>query len=265
MAYKLIAIDMDDTLLNDRLEISEENHAALRYAQEKDVKIVLCTGRTLESIRKYVDIIDGYVHDDYVIVFNGSIITTSKGDMIFRKVVEKDILNGLIDISRSENIDIQLYDEQFIYTEKYTERTRSYEALSGIKIDILDDLKTKDMSIKVLFNCIDPAKLDKVKKIIEKVYGDRVFVFYSKPNYLEVLSNEGNKGIALAYLANYLNINQNEVIAIGDSENDSYMIQYAGLGVCMKNGRDSVKQFADYITENTNNENGVAEVIMKFI
>lgn len=265
MAYKLLAIDIDDTLLNDDLEISLENHDALIYAQQKGVKIVLCTGRTLESIKKYIDIIDGYVHDDYVIVFNGSIITTAKGDLIFRKVIEKDILTELIDISRIENIDIQIYDDQQIYSERYTERIKEYETLSGVKINIIEDLKVKDISLKVLYNCNDTNKLDKIKKIIEDKFGDNVFVFYSKNNYLEVLSNEGNKGIALEYLANYLDIKQNEVLAIGDSENDIYMIKYAGLGVCMKNGRESVKQYADYITNNTNNENGVAEVIKKFI
>lgn len=265
MAYKLLAIDMDDTLLNDDMEISTENHDALRYAQESGVKIVLCTGRTLESIRKYIDFIDGYLYDDYVIVFNGSIITTASGDMIFRKAVEKDILHELIDISRSENIDIQLYDDQYIYSEKYTELIKGYEKLSGVKVQILDDLKTKEMSLKVLYNSYDISKLERVKELIKLKFDDRVFVFYSKSNYLEVLSNEGNKGIALKYLAEYLKINQNEVIAIGDSENDIYMIQYAGLGVCMKNGRESVKQYADYITQHTNNEDGVAEVIKKFI
>lgn len=265
MAYKLLAIDMDDTLLNDELEISPENHDALRYAQEKGVKIVLCTGRTLESVRKYIDFIDGYLYDDYVIVFNGSIITTAKGDIIFRKVIGKDILADLIDISRSENIDIQIYDDQNIYSEGYTERTKDYERFSGVKIKILDDLKVKDMSIKVLYNSCDTDKLDKVRKRIEEKFGEKVFVFYSKSNYLEVLSNEGNKGIALRYLAEYLKIDNNEVMAIGDSENDTYMIQYAGLGICMKNGRESVKQYADYITHHTNNENGVAEAIRKFI
>lgn len=265
MIYKLLAIDMDDTLLNDELEISRENHEALTYAHEKGVRVVLCTGRPIESVRKYIDLIDQYLQDDYVIVFNGSIITTAKGDMIFRKVIGKELIDKLVDISRSENVDIQLYDEKHVFAEKYSERIKEYEDLSGMKINIIEDLKAKEMSIKILFNCNDTTKLDRVKKIIEEKLKDQVFIFYSKSNYLEVLSNEGNKGIALEYLANYLNIKQEEVIAIGDSENDIYMLQYAGLGVCMYNGRESVKQYADYITKNTNNENGVAEAIRKFI
>lgn len=263
--YKLIAIDLDDTLLNDKNEISNENLEALKYAKSKGVKIVICTGRPTLSTSKYIEIIEDYSLEDYFIVFNGSIITSKAGHTIFRKVINKDLLHKLIDFGRNEDVDIQIYDEKNIFVERYSSGIQDYENNIALKATMINDLKEKDMTVKVLYNSNDKIKLERIKTEIEKQFKNEVFVFYSRPNYLEVLSHEGNKGIALEYLADYLGINQKDVIAIGDSENDSYMIKYAGLGVCMKNGRESIKDIADYITERTNLENGVAEVIRKFV
>jgi len=265
LSYKLIAIDLDDTLLNDELEISTKNLEALKYAANKGVKIVICTGRASNSVKKYIDIIEDYGSEDFIIVFNGSIITSSQGEIIFKKIIKKELLHKLVDIGRKEDVDIQIYNNDDLYVEKYTDKIKEYEILSGTKANVIDDLKNEETTLKVLYNCDDTTKLDKIKEEIETLYSSEVFVFFSKKNYLEVLCNEGNKGIALEYLANLLALTRKEVIAIGDSENDIYMIEYAGLGVCMKNGRESVRNIANYVTENTNNENGVSEVIYKFI
>jgi hypothetical protein len=265
LSYKLLAIDLDDTLLNDNLEISRTNLDALKYALDKGVKLVLCTGRPTQSVSKYIEAIEGYGSEDFAIVFNGSIITSAKGEVIFRKYINKELLEKLVDIGRAEDVDIQIYNDRELLVEKYTNRIKDYENLSGMKAKHIEDLKNEQMSIKVLYNCTDTSKLDRIKAKIECELKNEVFVFYSKKAYLEVLCNEGNKGIALEYLANKLSITREQVIAIGDSENDIYMLEFAGLAICMKNGRETVKAIADYITQNTNNENGVAEAIYKFI
>lgn len=263
--YKLIAIDLDDTLLNENNEISKGNLEALNYAKCKGIKIVICTGRTTKSVEKYTYQIDGYNEEDYIIVFNGAVITSNTGRIIFRKTINKDLLDQLIDIGRNENVAIQIYDDHQFYVEGYTQEVEDYEKNIGLKSVSIKDLKEKEMTIKLLYNSNNISKLLKIKETIANELGNKVFAFFSKPNYLEVLTNEANKGLAVEFLASHLKINKEETIAIGDSENDIYMIQYAGIGVCMKNGRDAVKKTADYITKNNNNEDGVAEVIYKFI
>lgn len=266
MSYKLIAIDMDDTLLNEELEISEENLEAISHAHRKGIKVILCTGRPTDSVVKYLNRYPILRQQDYFIAFNGAvIISVINNNIMFKKEIPKHILDKLIDIGYKENVDIQLYSDKDLYVSRYTERTKSYEKLSGIKSTLITDLKDIESSIKVLYNCWDVIKLENIKTEIETTFKEDLNVFFSKKCYLEVLEKNANKGLALEYISNQLNINPEEVIAIGDSENDLYMINYAGLGVCMKNGRETIKQKAQYITKNDFNNSGVAEVIYKFI
>ncbi len=265
MNYKLIAIDLDDTLLDDHLMISKENRDALIYAHQKGIKVVLCTGRAINSVKSFVNQLEMDWKDDYFIAFNGAVVSTVHGQILFRKAVTHPHIDHLVDIGRQEGVDTQFYSDTQLYVDHYTERIMAYEGLTGTKAEVIKDLKNLEVTLKVLYNSLNPEKLDRIKTHISEVCKEELNVFYSKKEYLEVLMKEGNKGLALKYLAEYLGISKEEVIAIGDSENDSFMIDYAGLGVCMKNGRDSVKQISQYITRNTNNESGVAEVIYKFI
>lgn len=139
------------------------------------------------------------------------------------------------------------------------------EIQSKIKATIVDDLMVYQDTIKLLYNCDDIQVLEQIQKQIQKKYQDKIHVFFSKPTYLEIINIEANKGLALAYLADYLQINQDEIIAVGDSMNDIYMIEYAGIGVAVQNAREEVKGIANYVTESTNHEHAVAEVINKFI
>ncbi len=265
MKYKLIAVDLDDTLLNDSQEISKENHDALISAQEMGLKLVICTGRPLSAVRKYINYIEGYTHDDYVVVYNGSIITTAREDVLLKNTLEKEILKQLLKIGENRDLVIQMYDDKGIYAEKVNEDTKEYENISGTTIQQVQDLNEMETSIKFLFNSKNREELEKVKMVIEEKLGDRVCVFFSKPKYLEVLPGNSNKGKALKYLADYLGIKRDEVIAIGDGENDISMIKYAGLGIAMHNAKSELQKVADYVTKNSNNESGVAEAIEKFV
>lgn len=265
MNYKLISIDLDDTLLNDSLEISEENLKAITYAHNKGIKVVICTGRAINSVRQLLDKIGIFNKEDYFISFNGAVISSVQGNIIFKKEITSPFIAQLVEFGKVEGVDIQLYSEDQLYVDKYTKGIEQYEILSGTKAELVHDLKNLNTTLKVLYNSYDIDKLERIKgKICSKLQKD-LNVFYSKVNYLEVLIADANKGLALEYLASYLGISKEEVIAIGDSENDIFMIKYAGLGVCMKNGRDSVKQISQYVTSKDNNENGVAEVIYRFI
>lgn len=265
MNYKLIAMDLDDTLLNDSLAISKENIEAIEFSHSKGVRTVICTGRSLQSVIGILEKYPIYTKGDFIISYNGATISNVAGEVIFEKVLDASIISKLVDISRSSKEDLQLYDYDNIYVEQYTERIAQYERLSGIKAKLVKDLKEVPMSIKALYNGRDVDKLEEIRLKIIGELSDKVNVFFSKETYLEVLVKEANKGLALAYLADYCNIDSKEVIAIGDSENDSFMIKYAGLGVCVQNGRQSVKSISDYVTTKTNNESAIAEVIQRYI
>lgn len=265
MKYRMVSIDMDDTLLRDNLTISEENIRALQEANNRGVIITICSGRASKSIKNLVKDIGILSTDDYFISYNGAVIEDFRGNNIFYKPIQGDILKDLIHIGRDFGVDVQLYSKEDIIVEKYTPRVQCYEKTNKYAVTITNDLTTYDESIKVLFNYNDIDKLEKLQSYIKQFHNDKVNVFFSKPTYLEVLNKNANKGVALEHLANHLDVHKNEIIAVGDSFNDIYMIEYAGMGIAMNNARNEIKNIANYVTNYTNNEDGIAEVINKFI
>lgn len=262
--YKMLVLDLDDTLLSDDMNISNENKLAINKAMEKGVQIVFCSGRTNESMKKYIDILGIHSDKDFIISYNGAKVDQISGKNIFYKPIKKPLLTTLINIGYKYNVSTQLYTNNLI-VEEYKKETKKYEELSGLKAHIIESFNTIEVSTKVLYNSEDIDILNEMKKEIEIMYSDKVNTFFSKPTYLEVLNIEANKGLGVKYLANVLNIDRKEIIAVGDSYNDLSMVEYAGMGVVVKNGREGVKKVADYITEKTNNENAIAEVINKYI
>lgn len=262
--YKLLVLDFDDTLLNDDLEITKGNLDAINKAMAKGVYVVFNSGRSNDSMLKYINTLG--IHDDheYFASFNGARIDTVGGENIFLRNITGDLLRRLIDLGHEFNIDTQLYDDGMV-VEKVTEITHQYCRLTNIDFRVMPNIEAIQQSTKVLFNSPNIDQLNQLKVIIETELGDCLNVFFSKPTYLEVLHKEANKGLVVKFLAERLNIKQEEIIAVGDSYNDIYMIEYAGLGVAVKNARDAVKSVADYITTTTNNEDAIKEVIDKFI
>lgn len=262
--YKLLVLDFDDTLLNDDLEISAGNLEAINRAMEKGVYVVFNSGRSNDSMIKYINNLGIHDEHEYFASFNGARIDTVGGENIFLRNISGNLLSRLIELGHEFNIDTQLYDEGMV-VEKVTDITYQYCKLTNIDFRVVPNIETIKQSTKVLFNSPNIDQLNKLKLIIETELGNQVNVFFSKPTYLEVLHKEANKGLVVKFLAERLNIKQEEVIAVGDSFNDIYMIEYAGLGVAVKNARDAVKSVANYITSTTNNEDAIKEVIEKFI
>lgn len=263
--YKLIAIDMDDTLLSEDLVISQANYQALEKAHALGIKVVLCTGRPFPSTRRYAKQLTFLNDEDAFVSFNGAIISRINGEDIFYEYIPKEILPELVDISRNHQVNLQFYSKEDIIVEHYDDLTEKYEYMAGMKAKVVEDLKKEPYTVKALYNGRETATLDRIQKELENKFGDQIHCFYSKPTFIEVLYKKANKGLAVKHLAESYGLERNEVIAIGDSYNDQFMIEYAGLGVAVANARGGVKAVADYICENDHNHDAVAEVINKFV
>lgn len=262
--YKLVVIDFDDTLFDDNLKVSNRNLEAMKKAMDKGVTILFSSGRSDKSMEKVVRSVGIHGVDDFYSCYNGAIIKSLSGREIYRRVLKKDQLEDLINMGKRYNVDVQCYQEELL-VEEFTELTQKYVNLVKTGHQLIDDLTTLDYSIKVLYISENKDILAKLKAEVESKYGETNNIFYSKPTYVEVLHKGASKGASAAYVAGLLGIQQEEVIAIGDSYNDHAMIEYAGLGVAVKNAREDIKKIADYVTENDNNHDAVAEVIEKFV
>lgn len=264
MNIKLIAMDIDDTLLNTKMKISFFNKLAIRRAVKKGIKIALASGRPTSSM---IDIAKklGIEKTGYIISFNGaSIIELSTGKNIYKSAVEKELAHELIDLSRNHDVYIHTYLDNEIVTENVNKYTEIESTITGLPIRKVSSLKDAvNQSVVKLLMLENPEKLRNVESQLKNSMGEKLSMYISKPFFLEFMQLGTDKGNSLSILSDYLNIRQNEVMAIGDSYNDEAMIKWAGIGVAMDNANDDIKKIADHITGH-HNYSGVAEAIKKF-
>lgn len=260
--FKMIAIDIDGTLLNKDKKILFETKQDIKEAYNKGIIICICTGRAYPAAKRYVDEL---CLDIPLILYNGSRILMNNGaEIIFNKTIDKEVSNSVFDIINMNDGTFCFWKEDTLYFNKNNEYTAYYEKLTGIKPTIIIDYDESIFTNINKFLWFDtPENLMFIKNnILNNVAG--IDCFKSQNYILEIVPTGINKGEAIKFLANYYNIDISEVIAIGDDENDVSMIMAAGLGVAMKNAKDCVKEVADYISS-SNEENGVGKVINKFI
>lgn len=265
--YKLVALDMDGTLLREDKTISDRTKKAIKDAREMGTTVVLATGRPIEGVRKVLKELDMLTDKDYVLSYNGALVQKTSDKKVISKVAlsGKDALE-LYKLSKELGVNLHAFSEKLgLVTPKMSKYTEVEAEINDIEVNIIDMniIKEDDVIIKIMMidepEVLGPA-FDKLPKEIFEKYT----VVRSTPYFLEFLNKEANKGVGVELLAKHLGIKQEEIIAMGDAGNDKHMIEYAGLGVAMGNAFEEVKEIANYITD-TNENDGVAKTIEKFI
>lgn len=265
--YKLIALDMDGTLLTSDKTITERTKKLIKEAEKKGVKIVLASGRPLKGLTRYLEELDLFSGDDYVLSYNGGLVQNTKTEEIVSKVTIKGAdLKHIYEVSKELNINIHAFSaKEGLITPKPSKYTQYEADMNGIEFKIKDfnTIDDNEDIIKVMMideaDILDPA----IEKLPQDLY-EKYSVFKSAPYFLEFTNKEVDKGLGLKRLGEHLGIKQDEIIACGDAGNDLSMVKYAGLGVAMGNATDEVKEAANFITT-SNDEDGIANVIEKFI
>lgn len=272
MTTKLIALDLDDTLLNSNREISDENVAALQECAKRGIYIVLCSGRAEDAIRPFIkrlnlEGIGCSEQGKFLIAINGcSIFDLKANEQIFCKKVESDILLRTNEIAESVGLKSEVYTPDTIYYEKETKWTKLDVDLCGLKgaeVENYSDFLKQGFTKMLVPG--EPEELQKLQKVLKAEFGNRAVIFTSKPYFLEILPPNCGKGEAITWLANHIGIKVEETMGFGDSMNDESLIRLAGAGVCMSNGLDAIKQIADYVTEKDNDNSGIADFLWKTV
>jgi len=267
MKYKMLLTDMDDTLLNDNWEISEENLEAMRKLADHGVHVVLCSGRPTASMAKYAHQLFPHNKEHrFFISFNGAAINDlATGKELYHKGIPQDLAREVVALAESEGITAQSYKGQKFYVKEANERSELYARASGMEFEAVGSLVDFIDSdpLKILFNAPE-EELDRVYPAARELTQGRMYMSYSKPIYLEFLNKEVNKGSAMVQLASQLGIKTEEIVAVGDSFNDREMLEAAGVGVAVANAREAVKDMADYVTTRSHSESALVEVIQKY-
>lgn len=265
--YKLVAIDMDGTLLKEDKSVSERTKKAIKEAKNKGVNVVIATGRPIDGVTKYLEELDMLREDDYVLSYNGGLVLKTKT----REVVSKVALTGadlhyLHNLSKELEVNIHAFSEVHgLITPKNSKYTEVEANINGIQIGINDYSEIEDDHSIIKVMMIDePEILQKAIDNLPKEVYEKYTVVRSTPYFLEFLNKAVNKGTGVELLAKHLGIKREEIMTFGDAGNDLDMIKYAGMGVAMANAFEEVKVVANYITD-SNEEDGVAKAIEKFI
>lgn len=265
--YKLIALDMDGTLLREDKTISERTEKAIQDAREMGVTVVLATGRPIDGVMRYLEELNMFGEDDYVLSYNGGLVLKTKTREPICKIgLKGEDLHYLYKLSKEFGVNIHGFsEERGLITPKISKYTEVEAEINNIKINI-DDFSTieDDHSLIKIMMIDEPEVLQKaVDRLPQEVY-DKYTVVRSAPFFLEFLNKAVNKGTGVQLLAEHLGITKDEVITMGDAGNDAHMIEYAGMGIAMGNAFEEIKAMANYITD-TNENDGVAKAIEKFV
>ncbi len=267
--YKMIVSDLDETLLDAQGRIPSKNIQAIQKARELGVRFVPATGRGYRSVHKILDAIGlREMEREYVISFNGGAVTENKGERLlsFQEIpfqkAEELYCRGL-----SYDVCIHVYTKDTVYAYRLNKEEKDHVEgrleLQEIFTDRLDFLKGQKI-VKILYQNTDCSYLNQIEEDLKPITAD-IDVSYSSNRYIEFNRKGINKGFGMLFLADLLHIRPEEIIAIGDNYNDLSMIQAAGLGAGVCNTVPEMKPLCDYVTNATNDEGAIAEIIEKFI
>ncbi len=283
---KLIASDMDGTLLNHNHKIPKENVKLINFAKNQGIEFVVATGRAYYEALPALN--EENINCD-VISFNGGIVYDKNGNIIsITPMLPKD-LYYTIEILKSFDISYQLYTKNTIYTTSIETDINAYidlirsngyepdvehlraEAQQKLDVGYITEVENIELylnekenpPIKIIAISNDISKLENAAKLLSD--NTSISVTSSGANNIEIMHKNATKGEALKEIAKIYGINLENAVAIGDNLNDQAMLDIVGYSVAMKNGNTILKEQAKYVTEKTNSEGGVADTIFKLI
>ncbi len=286
--YKLVAIDLDGTLLNSYGEVSNENKQAIINVINSGVEVVLSSGRIGDSVESLANELGA---NNYYISGNGSMLYNMKeGKVEYENFIEKEKMLKLIKICDENSIYYSIYTENMVITKalKYNVAFYNYENSKKasnkrtninivqniyeyvenlednkfLKITICDDSEIIFSRIIDKFKKINNIDVLDVSHMSRKIIKDGTEEVPVEYYYTEITNKNVDKWTAIEYLIKKINIKKEEVVAIGDNMNDELMIKNAGLGVAMGQANPKIKAIADVVTQDNNN-NGVAIILNK--
>jgi Cof subfamily protein (haloacid dehalogenase superfamily) len=265
--FRLVALDLDDTLLRSDLTISFRTRNAIRRVIQEGVSVALASGRVPQALDSFAKILGLHKRDGYLICSNGTIITESRtGKVVYETWVPANAALVAFDLADAEGFPVQLYDDDVMYISRRNEYTSYDEKLTGLRQVVVSNFRSMvEAGVHKLIVPGDPMILKPLEDIIRTYLGTDISLFTSKPYFLEILPPNVDKGSALAFIAEKLGVPREEVFAIGDSMNDEAMLRWAGCGVAMANSDPRIKSIASMITEHSNDDDGVAEVIERYV
>jgi Cof subfamily protein (haloacid dehalogenase superfamily) len=264
--YKLIAFDVDDTLLTTEKVISPKTKQALLNAQKNGIKLCVASGRLPYGVKPYAEELDVLNNGGYYLGFNGGAVLNSGNELIGRTYLDSKYIEPVYEVLRPTNVTTMVHKGDIIYADrKVNDYTHIEPDVIGLPLNLVDDIaEFVDWKLHKILLCGEPGELKEVESKLKAKFADDVDIYLSAPWFLEVMPNGVNKGLGVEKVCADMGISMDEVMAFGDNYNDIPMLEMAGLGIAMGNAEDEVKNSADYVTD-TCDLDGIAKALGKFL
>jgi len=258
---KMVVSDIDGTIYTPEAGITSEVKRCIQNLEKSGIKFVLATGRTYAS-SKYMADLTGVKCP--LIAYQGALVCSYEGRVLDAKYLDADSARKIIADFRKRGIHLNVYADDTLYVEEDDEYIKDYIGDKGIdyfKVNSFDELDFSKLN-KMLAIRYDEKFIDDLILELRNTYPE-IYTVKSFKYFCEIADKNVSKGNAVKFLASMYGINENEVLAIGDQNNDIEMIKTAGIGIAMGNGTPEIKAQADYITDTVQN-NGFIKALQKF-
>ena len=259
---KMVVTDIDGTIYTPERGISDGVKRCIKKLTDNGIHFAIATGRTYSSAKYMADMAGTKCP---LIGYQGGLICTYEGEILNVKYLNPDIAKEIINDFRKRNIHLNVYVEDQLYVEEDDDYIKDYIGNKGIdylKVDSFDELDLTKLN-KLLAIRYDCDFIDNLIKELQEKYPE-IYTVRSFKYFCEIANKNATKGNAIKFLAEKYGIKTEEVLAIGDQNNDIEMVKSAGIGVAMGNGTEEIKKEADYITDSVEND-GFVKAINKFV
>lgn len=264
MSIKLFVSDLDGTLLPSGQTVSPRNIKAIQDMVKAGVIFTIATGRMFSAS---VKIAQSLGVDVPIITYNGALIKSTSGEVFHTDFLPSDLITEIIAFCKDRDWHIQNYSNDNLYFAEHNELAMAYENALGIRGEAIGWEAMLKMTENVPKLLSIASSVDETKrniKILKDEFGDRVNATSSAPTYIEITCPAVSKAAAIAILASKFNINNSEIMSIGDSYNDLPMLKAVGHSVAMGNAPDDIKSACEFVTDDCN-EDGFAQAVYKYV
>lgn len=261
MSIKLVAVDLDGTLLNDSLILTDLNKIAICRLLNKGIHVVFSTGRTYRSAKQYAK---EFGYDMPIITYNGAFIKRIYSEeILYSKTISFRNTREILHFAEDKNIYTKVYIDDVLYVKEESELTTTFVKAHKIHYKVVGKLSKNIHKEPYMIVLIDQE--EKIRWIRAEIEQSMKLPYtLSTPRSIEFLPNGISKREGLRRVAESLKIRKKEILAIGNSLNDLELLRWAGIGLAMNNSDMELKEHWDHISKYNNNEDGVARIIQEY-
>lgn len=264
---KLIASDLDDTLLDRSSQISMENKRVVREVLDRGLTFTIATGRMFQATAPFAREL-GFSPEQPLICYNGALIKRLSGEVLYHRPLPVNLATTIAQYGQARGWTVNLYYNDELYVASWNQQVEDYANLAQVDVKVVEDLgdfiQDGNKALSKILIVSDPQETPRRIGEIQSLVGSQTQIVSSREKFMEITTAAAHKGAALLWLAHFMGLRAEEVMAIGDSNNDVTMLKMAGIGVAVANASSGVKAVADFETS-AHYEHGVARALNKFV